>query len=326
MSSGQSRTWEHAVVTGGAGFVGSHLCTALLAAGTAVTCVDDFSTGRPENIAELLDRPGFRLVQANVSQELIVERSPDLVLHFASPASPADYLRLPLHTMEAGSQGTRNALELAHRAEARFVLASTSEVYGDPEQHPQDERYWGHVNPVGPRSVYDEAKRFGEALTTAHAETHGTDTCIVRLFNTYGPRMRAHDGRAVPTFVRQALDGEPLTVTGDGGQTRSLCYVDDTVRGILAAAAHGMRGPVNIGNPTETTMLDLARFVIRLTGSRSDVRFIERPADDPAVRCPDITLARDKLGWEPQVSAEEGLRRTIDWFRAQSRGAPARAR
>ncbi|WP_282796435.1 NAD-dependent epimerase/dehydratase family protein [Streptomyces sp. CC224B] len=327
MSSGQSRTWEHAVVTGGAGFVGSHLCTALLAAGTAVTCVDDFSTGRPENIAELLDRPGFRLVQANVSQELIVERPPDLVLHFASPASPADYLRLPLHTMEAGSQGTRNALELAHRAEARFVLASTSEVYGDPEQHPQDERYWGHVNPVGPRSVYDEAKRFGEALTTAHAETHGTDTCIVRLFNTYGPRMRAHDGRAVPTFVRQALDGEPLTVTGDGGQTRSLCYVDDTVRGILAAAAHGMRGPVNIGNPTETTMLDLARFVIRLTGSRSDVRFIERPADDPAVRCPDITLARDKLGWEPQVSAEEGLRRTIDWFRsAQSREAPARAR
>ncbi|GHE47479.1 epimerase [Streptomyces longispororuber] len=327
MSSGQSRTWEHAVVTGGAGFVGSHLCTALLAAGTAVTCVDDFSTGRPENVTELLDRPGFHLVQANVSQELIVERPPDLVLHFASPASPADYLRLPLHTMEAGSQGTRNALELAHRAEARFVLASTSEVYGDPEQHPQDERYWGHVNPVGPRSVYDEAKRFGEALTTAHAETHGTDTCIVRLFNTYGPRMRAHDGRAVPTFVRQALDGEPLTVTGDGGQTRSLCYVDDTVRGILAAAAHGMRGPVNIGNPTETTMLDLARFVIELTGSRSDIRFIERPADDPAVRCPDITLARDKLGWEPRVSAEEGLRRTIDWFRsAQSRGAPARAR
>lgn len=322
MTSALTRSWEHAVVTGGAGFVGSHLCTALLDAGTEVTCVDDFSTGRPENVSELLDRPGFTLVQANVSEELIVERPPDLLLHFASPASPADYLRLPLHTMETGSQGTRNALELAHRSEARFVLASTSEVYGDPQQNPQDERYWGNVNPVGPRSVYDEAKRFGEALTTAHAETHGTDTGIVRLFNTYGPRMRGHDGRAVPTFVRQALDGEPLTVTGDGGQTRSLCYVDDTVRGILAAAAHGMRGPVNIGNPTEITMLELARYVIELTGSRSEIRFIERPTDDPAVRCPDITLARDKLGWEPRVTADEGLRRTIDWFRAVENRGP----
>ncbi|WP_431986457.1 NAD-dependent epimerase/dehydratase family protein [Streptomyces griseoflavus] len=316
MTTAISRNWEHVVVTGGAGFVGSHLCTALLDAGSAVTCVDDFSTGRPENVTPLLERPGFTLVRANVAEEVPVDRRPDLVLHFASPASPADYLRLPLHTMEAGSLGTRNALRLAQASEARLVLASTSEVYGDPLQNPQDERYWGNVNPVGPRSVYDEAKRFGEALTTAHADTHGTDACIVRLFNTYGPRMRGHDGRAVPTFVRQALAGEPLTVTGDGRQTRSLCYVEDTVAGILAAAAHGMRGPVNIGNPGEITMLDLARLVVRLTESPSEIRYIERPVDDPAVRCPDITLARDKLGWEPRVDAEEGLRRTIAWFRS----------
>ncbi|MER7489232.1 NAD-dependent epimerase/dehydratase family protein [Streptomyces sp. NPDC126497] len=318
MSTVISRKWEHVVVTGGAGFVGSHLCGALLDAGAAVTCVDDLSTGRPENTAPLLERPGFTLVRADVARELPVDRPPDLVLHFASPASPADYLRLPLHTMETGSLGTRNALELARESGARFVLASTSEVYGDPQQNPQDERYWGNVNPVGPRSVYDEAKRFGEALTTAHAETHGTDTCIVRLFNTYGPRMRGHDGRAVPTFVRQALAGEPLTVTGDGLQTRSLCYVDDTVAGVLAAAAHGMRGPVNIGNPGEITMLALARLVIALVGSRSEIRYVERPVDDPAVRCPDITLARDKLGWEPLVGPEEGLRRTIDWFRSEA--------
>ncbi|ORT55970.1 UDP-glucuronic acid decarboxylase family protein [Streptomyces sp. CB03238] len=315
MNTAFSRSWKHAVVTGGAGFVGSHLCHALLDSGTAVTCVDDFSTGRPENISDLLGHPGFTLVEANVSEPFSVDRPPDLVLHFASPASPADYLRLPLHTLDAGSLGTRHALELAHRSGARFLLASTSEVYGDPQQHPQNERYWGNVNPVGPRSVYDEAKRFGEALTTAEAEVHGTDAGIVRLFNTYGPRMRGHDGRAVPTFVRQALDGEPLTVTGDGLQTRSLCYIDDTVRGILAAAAHGLRGPVNIGNPTEITMLELARLVIELTGSDSEIRFIARPTDDPAVRCPDITLARDKLEWEPVVGAEEGLRRTIAWFR-----------
>ncbi|MGW7101741.1 UDP-glucuronic acid decarboxylase family protein [Streptomyces sp. NPDC054838] len=320
MNAVSKQRWEHAVVTGGAGFVGSHLCAALLDAGTAVTCVDDFSTGRPENVAALADRPGFTLFRANVSEPFTVPRPPDLVLHLASPASPADYLRLPLHTMEAGSLGTRNALELAHRSEARFLLASTSEVYGDPQEHPQNERYWGHVNPVGPRSVYDEAKRFGEALTTAEAGFHGTDTAIVRLFNTYGPRMRGYDGRAVPTFIRQALAGEPLTVTGDGLQTRSLCYVDDTVAGILAMAADGMRGPVNIGNPTEITMLELARLVIELTGSRSEIRFIERPTDDPSVRCPDITLARGKLQWEPKVTAEDGLRRTIAWFRAQPDG------
>lgn len=315
MTTALSRNWEHAVVTGGAGLIGSHLCAALLNAGAAVTCVDDFSTGRPENISPLMEQPGFTLVQANVAEGLRIKRPPDLVLHFASPASPADYLRLPLHTLETGSVGTRNVLDLAHSSRARFVLASTSEVYGDPQESPQNERYWGNVNPVGPRSVYGEAKRFGEALTTAHAEAEGTDTCIVRLFNTYGPRMRSQDGRAVPTFVRQALAGEPLTVTGDGRQTRSLCYVDDTVRGILAAAAHGMRGPVNIGNPTEITMLDLARLVVELAESSSEVRYIERPVDDPAARCPDITLARDKLGWDPQVRAEEGLRRTIAWFR-----------
>ncbi|MFJ8719309.1 NAD-dependent epimerase/dehydratase family protein [Streptomyces violaceus] len=321
MTTALTRSWEHAVVTGGAGFVGSHLCAALLDAGAAVTCVDDFSTGRAENLSPLLERPGFTLVQADVTEGLPVKQRPDLVLHLASPASPADYLRLPLHTLETGSLGTRNALELARSSRARFVLASSSEVYGDPRQHPQDERYWGNVNPVGPRSVYGEAKRFGEALTTAHAETRGTDTCIVRLFNTYGPRMRCQDGRVVPAFVRQALAGEPLTVTGDGRQTRSLCYVEDTVRGVLAAAAHGMRGPVNIGSPTEISMLDLARLIVELAGSASEIRPVARPVDDPAVRCPDITLARDKLGWEPQVRAEEGLRRAIAWFREDATAA-----
>ncbi|GAA0477539.1 NAD-dependent epimerase/dehydratase family protein [Streptomyces sp. NPDC046215] len=308
--------WEHAVVTGGAGFVGSHLCTALVDQGTAVTCVDDFCTGSRQNVAHLEGRPGFTLLQADITEPFETEPA-DLVLHFASPASPADYLRLPLHTLETGSLGTRNTLALARRHEARFVLASTSEVYGDPQQHPQSESYWGNVNPVGPRSVYDEAKRFAEALTTAEAAGHGTNTGIVRLFNTYGPRMRGHDGRAVPTFIRQALAGEPLTVTGDGRQTRSLAYVDDTVRGILAMAASDLRGPVNLGNPTEITMLELARTVIELTGSSSTVRFIDRPTDDPAVRCPDITLARGKLQWEPRVPAAEGLARAISWFRAQ---------
>ncbi|MES4908619.1 MULTISPECIES: NAD-dependent epimerase/dehydratase family protein [unclassified Streptomyces] len=312
------RSWAHAVVTGGAGFVGSHLCTTLLAHGAAVTCVDDFSTGSAKNIAHLMGRPGFSLLHANVIDPFDVERPADLVLHFASPASPADYLRLPLHTLETGSLGTRNALALARRHGARFVLASTSEAYGDPQQHPQSERYWGNVNPVGPRSVYDEAKRFGEALTTAEAGTNGTDTAIVRLFNSYGPRMRGHDGRAVPTFVRQALDGEPLTVTGDGRQTRSLAYIDDTVRGILAMAASDLRGPVNIGSSDEISMLDLAHKIIRLAGSRSTVEFIGRPTDDPAVRCPDITLARGKLQWAPVVSVDEGLARTIEWFRSQA--------
>lgn len=311
-----SRKWGHVVVTGGGGFVGSRLCAVLLDAGADVTCVDDLSTGRAENVAALRGRPGFTFVRADVAEELPVDRPADLVLHFASPSSPADCLRLPLHTLDTGSLGTRNALRLAHRADARFVLASASGVYGAPRQNPQDERYRGDVDPVGPRSAHDEAKRFAEALTTAHAETLGTDTCVVRLFNTYGPGMRGDDGRAVPTFVRQALAGEPLTVTGDGLQTRSLCYIDDTVSAVLAAAAHGMRGPVNIGGASEITMLGLARLVIALAGSRSEIRYIDRPVDDPAGRRPDITLARDKLGWEPHVPTEEGLRRTIDWFRA----------
>jgi dTDP-glucose 4,6-dehydratase len=306
------------VVTGGAGFVGSHLCGALLDGGTTVTCIDDFCTGRPENVAHLTGRSGFRLVRADANQPFEVDEPVDLVLHLASPASPADYLRLPLHTLECGSLGTRNALALARAHHARFLLTSTSEVYGDPQQHPQNERYWGNVNPIGPRSVYDEAKRYAEAFTIAEGETHGTDVAIVRLFNTYGPRMRGHDGRAVPTFIRQALAGEPLTVAGDGRQTRSVTYVDDTVRGILAMAASDLRGPVNLGNPTEMTVLDLARTVIELTGSDSAVRFIERPVDDPAVRRPDITLARDKLQWEPATPPREGLARTIAWFRERT--------
>ncbi|WP_030246234.1 NAD-dependent epimerase/dehydratase family protein [Streptomyces sp. NRRL S-350] len=309
----------HAVVTGGAGFVGSHLCTELLELGYDVTCVDDFCTGSRANVEHLTGRAGFDLRESDVGEALDVDRPVDFVFHLASPASPADYLRLPVHTLEAGSLGTRNALALARRNGARFLLTSTSEVYGDPLQHPQSEGYWGNVNPVGPRSVYDEAKRFAEALTTAEAAADGVDTAIVRLFNTYGPRMRSHDGRAVPTFIRQALVGEPLTVTGDGSQTRSLTYVSDTVRGILAMAHSDLTGPVNIGNDTEFTMVELARLVIELTGSPSTIEFIARPTDDPAVRRPDITLARGKLRWEPTVQAREGLARTIDWFRRHPR-------
>lgn len=321
------RRWRHAVVTGGAGFVGSHLCGALIAHGVRVTCVDDLCTGNPANIAHLAGLPGFRMVRADVNRSLdpaAVTGGPDghgpadLVLHLASPASPADYLRLPLHTLECGSLGTRNALALAREQRARFLITSTSEVYGDPRQHPQNESYWGNVNPVGPRSVYDEAKRYAEALTVAEADARGTDAAIVRLFNTYGPRMRGHDGRAVPTFIRQALAGEPLTVTGDGRQTRSIAYVDDTVRGILAMAASELRGPVNLGNPVELSMLELARLIIDLTGSDSAVRFVERPVDDPAVRRPDITLARGKLQWEPRTPPREGLARTIAWFRGRA--------
>ena len=313
--SGQPDRRTHAVVTGGAGFVGSHLCTELVRLGYDVTCVDDFCTGSLENVGHLTEHPGFELREADVGTGLDVDRPTDYVFHLASPASPADYLRLPVHTLDAGSSGTRNALALAQRHGARFLLTSTSEVYGDPLEHPQSETYWGNVNPVGPRSVYDEAKRFAEALTTAEAGADSVDTAIVRLFNTYGPRMRSHDGRAVPTFIRQALAGEPLTVTGDGSQTRSLTYITDTVRGILAMAHSELAGPVNIGNDTEFTMLELAHLVIELTGSSSTVEFIARPTDDPAVRRPDITLARGKLRWEPLTAAREGLAQTVDWFR-----------
>ncbi|CAL9409933.1 NAD-dependent epimerase/dehydratase family protein [Streptomyces sp. NPDC091294] len=311
------RAWRRALVTGGAGFVGSHLCGRLLDAGTDVVCLDNLATGSRANVADLERRRGFRFVRADATDPRALRGLPgrfDLVLHFACPASPADYLRLPLETLDVGSTGTRNALERAHADGARFLLASTSEVYGDPLEHPQRETYWGNVNPIGPRSVYDESKRFAEALVTAHRQVHGTDTAIVRIFNTYGPRMRTGDGRAVPTFIAQALDGMPLTVAGDGGQTRSLCYVDDTVAGVLALAASGETGPMNIGGADEITMLELARRIVDLTGSGSRIRFVDRPVDDPGRRRPDTTLARERLGWRPSVSWHEGLERTIGWF------------
>lgn len=311
---------RRAVVTGGAGFLGSHICGALLERGYDVVCIDDYCTGAAGNIQHLQGKLGFRALEADVTEADITEdlelSGPvDLIVHLASPASPPDYLRLPLHTLDTGSRGTANMLELARRHGARFLLTSTSEVYGDPLEHPQSEGYWGNVNPVGPRSVYDEAKRFSEALTTAEHTAHGVDTAIVRLFNTYGPRMRPDDGRAVPTFIRQALAGEPLTVAGDGRQTRSLTYVDDTVEGILAMAESDLTGPVNIGNDVEIAVLAIAELVIELTGSDSPITFVERPVDDPARRRPDISLARDKLRWEPRTPAREGLRRTIEWFR-----------
>jgi dTDP-glucose 4,6-dehydratase len=304
------------VVTGGAGFLGSHLCERLLLEGYSVTCLDNFLTGSPSNLAHLLEHPGFRLVRADVTDYIHVPGPVDAVLHFASPASPVDYLQLPIATMKVGSIGTMHALGLAKEKGARFLLASTSEAYGDPQVHPQPEAYWGHVNPVGPRGVYDEAKRFAEAITMAYRRTHRVDTAIVRIFNTFGPRMRLHDGRAIPTFIRQALSGEPITVAGDGEQTRSICYVDDLVEGIVRLLRSDLPGPVNIGNPHEVSMLNLAVWIRDLTGSRSVIEHIERPVDDPTVRQPDITLARVALAWRPQVSIADGLERTIAWFRA----------
>jgi dTDP-glucose 4,6-dehydratase len=303
------------VVTGGAGFLGSHLCEELLRRGREVVCLDNFLTGTPQNVAHLMDHPGFTLSRCDLVQFVHVPGPVDLVLHFASPASPVDYLRLPIETLKVGSIGTWHALGLAKEKGARFLLASTSEVYGDPQVHPQPEDYWGHVNPVGPRGVYDEAKRYGEALTMAYHRAEGLDTAIVRLFNTYGPRMRPDDGRAIPTFVRQALADEPVTVAGDGLQTRSVCYITDTVDGILALAASDLPGPVNIGNPDERTVLQIAEDVVAATGSRSPVVHVDRPVDDPGVRRPDTTVASEQLGWEPQVSWEEGLASTVAWFR-----------
>ena len=308
---------SRAVVTGGAGFLGSWVCQRLLERGLQVVCVDNFSTGMPSNLEHLRHSSDLEVIRQDVSADLAVSGPVDLVLHLASPASPVDYLRLPIETLMVGSQGTRNALELARRSDARFVLASTSEVYGDPLVHPQPEHYWGNVNPVGPRGVYDEAKRFSEALTTAYRSTHRVDTAIVRIFNTYGPRMRPDDGRAIPNFVSQALKGDPLTVAGDGSQTRSICYVDDTVEGILALAESSEPGPVNIGNPDEMSMLELAERIRRLTKTSSSLQFVDLPIDDPKVRCPDTSLARERLGWAPKVSSEEGLRRTIEWFASQ---------
>jgi dTDP-glucose 4,6-dehydratase len=300
-----------AVVTGGAGFLGSHLSDALLKKGLRVICVDNLDTGNLANIEHIRD-DGYTFIQHDLTQHVTIEEPVDFVYHLASPASPIDYLRLPLHTLKVGSYGTHNALGLAKVKRARFLLASTSEVYGDPQIHPQKESYWGNVNPIGPRGVYDEAKRYAEALTMAYHRQQGVDTCIVRIFNTYGPRMRPHDGRAIPTFVRQALEGKPLTVFGDGSQTRSFCYVDDLIRGLISLTESDEHLPVNIGNPEEMTLLELAEAVIKATGSQSEIVYEALPVDDPQVRQPDITRARQVLGWEPQVGLEEGLARLLD--------------
>ena len=304
------------LVTGGAGFLGSHVCTALLDQGHEVVAVDSMLSGSAENVGHLVGRPGFQLLLHDVERGLVVDGKLDLVVHMACPASPVDYAAYPLETLDVSSRGTRTALELASQHAARFVLTSTSEVYGDPLEHPQREEYWGNVNPIGPRSVYDEGKRFAEALTMAYRRSRGVDAGIVRIFNTYGPRMRGHDGRVVPTFIRQALAGEPLTVAGEGTQTRSLCYVDDLVEGLLRFAASDDGGPVNLGNPRELTVLQIAQDVLEATGSTSEVRFVDLPVDDPKVRRPDIARARELLGWEPQVVWEDGLATTVDWFRS----------
>jgi dTDP-glucose 4,6-dehydratase len=288
-----------------------------MARGDSVVCVDNLATGRPDNVAHLIGQPGFTFVEADVSSALDVPGPVDAVAHLASPASPPDYLRLPLETLAVGSHGTENALRLAHRHGARFVLASTSEVYGDPAVHPQTEDYSGNVNPVGPRSVYDEAKRFAEALTRAYRETHGVNAGIIRIFNTYGPRMSARDGRIVTNFITQALNGDPLTIYGDGSQTRSFCYVDDLIRGIVGMLDSAESGPVNLGNPEEFTVAEFAQLVLRVTGSGSPVEYLPLPVDDPTRRCPVITRASQVLGWQPQIQVEDGVRRTVEWFRSR---------
>ncbi len=301
-----------AVVSGGAGFLGSHLCDYLLEKGHRVICVDNLDTGSLQNIEHRDNSEDFLFVNHDVTAPFFIDERIDFVFHLASPASPIDYLRLPLHTLKVGSYGTHNMLGLAKFKRARFLIASTSEVYGDPQVHPQPETYWGHVNPIGPRGVYDEAKRYAEALTMAYHRQQGVDTCIARIFNTYGPRMRPHDGRAIPTFIRQALENKPLTVFGDGSQTRSFCYVDDEIRGLYLLATSGEHLPVNIGNPHEMTLLELAEAVVRVTGSKSEIVFEALPVDDPQVRQPDITRARQVLGWEPEVELDEGLVRTLE--------------
>ena len=311
------------LVTGGAGFLGSHLCDELLRRGHNVVCVDSLETGSLANI-EHIRVPEFEFLQLDIISPYFVERPVDYVYHLASPASPIDYLRLPLHTLKVGSHGTHHTLGLAKKHRARFLLASTSEVYGDPEEHPQKETYWGNVNPIGPRGVYDEAKRYAEALTMAYHTQQGVDTAIVRIFNTYGPRMRPNDGRAIPTFVRQALANQPLTVFGEGGQTRSFCYVDDLISGLYLLATSGEHLPINLGNPGEFTVKELAETVIRVTGSSSEIVHEALPIDDPQVRRPDITRAKQVLGWEPKIELEDGLRRMLDTNQPLSGRAPAR--
>jgi len=303
------------LVTGGAGFLGSHLCDRLLAEGHDVVGMDNLLTGNLRNIAHLEKEPRFRFVQHNVTRYIQWDGSLDAVLHFASPASPIDYLELPIQTLKVGSLGSHNALGLALATKARFLLASTSEVYGDPQVHPQPETYWGNVNPIGPRGVYDEAKRFAEAITMAYHRAHAVDTRIVRIFNTYGERMRPRDGRVVPALIGQALAGEPMTVFGDGSQTRSFCYVSDLIDGIYRLLLSSETDPVNVGNPAELTVLEFARTIQKLTGTRSEIVFKPLPVDDPKVRQPDITRAKTILGWEPKVPLEEGLLRTIEYFR-----------
>ena len=302
------------VVTGGAGFLGSHICEELLKRGDEVVAIDNLLTGSVDNIAHFFGEKGFVFVEHDVTNFVHVSGPVDAVMHFASPASPVDYLQHPIKTLKVGSLGTHKTLGLAKDKGARFMLASTSEVYGDPQVHPQTEDYWGHVNPVGPRGVYDEAKRFAEAMTMAYHRSHGVDVRIIRIFNSYGPRMRPHDGRVVSNFLVQALDGKPLTVYGEGKQTRSFCYVDDEVRGILALLDSDYVGPVNIGNPNEFTVLELAQKVLEITGSSSEIVYEPLPVDDPTQRQPDISLAKRVLGWEPRVPLEEGLRHTAAWF------------
>jgi dTDP-glucose 4,6-dehydratase len=309
-----------ALVTGAAGFIGSHLCEFLLAQDCAVLAMDNFITGSADNLAKARGRPGFEFAEHNVTEYLSVDGPLDWVLHFASPASPLDYLELPIQTLKVGALGTHNALGLAKAKGAKFLLASTSEVYGDPLVHPQREDYWGNVNPIGPRGVYDEAKRFAEAMTMAYHRVHGVDTRIVRVFNTFGPRMRLNDGRAIPAFMTQALTNAPLTVFGDGSQTRSFQYISDLIDGLWRLMRTRTNDPVNIGNPHEMTLLELAKRIIQLTGSRSDIVFRPLPEDDPKVRQPDITRARSLLGWEPRVDTDEGLKRTLEWFRNKLRG------
>ncbi len=299
-----------AVVTGGAGFLGSHLCEFLLEQDFRVLCIDNLETSSLRNIEHLRD-PAFTFVNHDVTEHLAVEEPVDVVYHLAALASPIDYLRMPLHSLKVGSYGTHHALGLAKFKRARFFIASTSEVYGDPQVHPQPETYWGNVNPIGPRGVYDEAKRYAEALTMAYHSQQGVDTCIARIFNTYGPRMRPYDGRAIPTFMRQALDDKPLTVFGDGSQTRSFCYVDDLIRGLFLLVESDEHMPVNIGNPEEYTLLELAEAVLRTTGSKSEIVYEALPVDDPKIRQPDITRAKQVLGWEPGISLDEGLRKML---------------
>jgi dTDP-glucose 4,6-dehydratase len=306
---------RRAVVTGGAGFLGSHLCDRLLNRGISVVALDNLITGDTDNISHLFGNPDFRFVNHDVTEYIFVDGPVDFILHFASPASPIDYLRLPIQTLKVGSLGTHKALGLAKHKKARFLLASTSEVYGDPQIHPQPEWYWGNVNPVGLRGVYDEAKRFAEAMTMAYHRHHGVDTRIVRIFNTYGPRMRVNDGRAIPAFISQALLGQDVTVFGKGTQTRSICYVDDMINGIEALLFSDLVNPVNIGNQEEIAVVDLATEIVELTGSRSKLIFKELPEDDPKVRQPDNTIAREKLGWKPAVGRSEGLKKTVEYFR-----------